>query len=57
MPEQNVSNRYIRRWRLRLLLETLFPDASDFNIRMKEEEWIFIVPRLVTEDELDTIQE
>ncbi|KAL5001030.1 hypothetical protein BDV10DRAFT_182903 [Aspergillus recurvatus] len=57
MPEQNVSSRYIRGWRLKLLLESLFPEVTDFNIRMREDEWIFFVPRLVTESELDTIQE
>ncbi|KAL4742687.1 hypothetical protein BDV11DRAFT_180436 [Aspergillus similis] len=53
MPEQNVSSRYIRRWRLIMLLGNLFPEVEDFNIRLREDEWIFFVPRLVTESELE----
>ncbi|KAL4749094.1 hypothetical protein BDW72DRAFT_195134 [Aspergillus terricola var. indicus] len=53
MPEQNVSSRYIRGWRLKLLLESLFPEVKAFNIRLREDEWIFFVPRLVTESELE----
>ncbi|OJJ07179.1 hypothetical protein ASPVEDRAFT_46540 [Aspergillus versicolor CBS 583.65] len=57
MIDQNVSSRYIKRWRLQQLLETLFPEVSNFHIRMIEDEWVFTVPKLVTEEQLDTVQD
>ncbi|KAL2812740.1 hypothetical protein BJX63DRAFT_239090 [Aspergillus granulosus] len=53
MPEQNVTNRYLRRQRLLSLLQELFPRVNDFNLRIIEDQWLFEVPRIVTDAELD----
>ncbi|KAL3441635.1 hypothetical protein BJX65DRAFT_244772 [Aspergillus insuetus] len=53
MLEQNVTSRYLRRRRLEQLLEGLFPGVGDFNIRLREDQWLFTAPRCVTDDELD----
>lgn len=34
MIDQNVSSRYIKRWRLEQLLKSLFPEVREFYIRV-----------------------
>ncbi|KAK5993765.1 hypothetical protein PT974_07202 [Cladobotryum mycophilum] len=47
---QNVTKKYLKRTSLQRLLERLFPGQKDFNIRMKDDQWLFTAPSYVSEN-------
>ncbi|KAI1102620.1 hypothetical protein F4804DRAFT_334114 [Jackrogersella minutella] len=50
---QNIHSRYLKEKRLQALLQRLFPGQTDFNIRMKDDQWCFTAPTKVSEDDLE----
>ncbi|CAJ2504034.1 Uu.00g114280.m01.CDS01 [Anthostomella pinea] len=49
---QSAKSRYLKEENLSRLLARLFPGQADFNIRLRDDQWCFTVPREVTEDEI-----
>ncbi|KAK5653981.1 hypothetical protein OQA88_7657 [Cercophora sp. LCS_1] len=47
--KQNVTRRYLKRESLQELLESLFSETGqrDFDIKQKEDQWVFTAPRKV----------
>ncbi|OGE50963.1 hypothetical protein PENARI_c015G00034 [Penicillium arizonense] len=50
---QTVDRRYLNRESLQACLEQLFPGQTDFKIRLQDEIWSFIAPRVVETVEFD----
>ncbi|KAI1457954.1 hypothetical protein F4805DRAFT_457142 [Annulohypoxylon moriforme] len=49
---QNIYSRYLKEKSLQTLLQRLFPGQTDFNIRLRDDQWCFTVPTEVSEDDL-----
>ncbi|KAK3381854.1 hypothetical protein B0H63DRAFT_524536 [Podospora didyma] len=54
---QNVTSRYLKKDALQARLEELFPGQTDFNIRMKDDQWTFTAPEHVDESQIDEARE
>ncbi|KAI2470991.1 hypothetical protein F4781DRAFT_388373 [Annulohypoxylon bovei var. microspora] len=54
---QNVNSRYLKLKSLQILLQRLFPGQTDFNIRLRDDQWCFTVPTQVSEDELNGVRD
>ncbi|KAK0631513.1 hypothetical protein B0T14DRAFT_559302 [Immersiella caudata] len=54
---QNVTARYLKKASLQALLEKLFEGQTEFNIRMKEDQWCFTAPRKLEESEIDALRD
>ncbi|KAL3712430.1 hypothetical protein TMatcc_001129 [Talaromyces marneffei ATCC 18224] len=50
---QNTTKNYLYRPALQALLEKLFPDQTDFSIEMRDDQWHFVAPRAIGDDELE----
>ncbi|KAJ5370259.1 uncharacterized protein N7496_006351 [Penicillium cataractarum] len=46
---QNTTSKYLTQDRLQEKLERLFPGQTEFNIRMREDQWTFTAPRIVSD--------
>ncbi|KAI2601966.1 hypothetical protein GGR54DRAFT_634369 [Hypoxylon sp. NC1633] len=52
---QNATTRYLKEEKLLRLLQRLFPGRTDFNIRMRDDQWCFTVPSPVSECFVDRV--
>jgi len=57
MPVQNTAARYLKKTRLQRLLEQLFPGQTEFFIEMRDDQWCFIAPEQVADDDLNNIRD
>jgi hypothetical protein len=54
---QNTTKSYLNRPSLQALLEKLFPGQTEFNIEMRDDQWHFMAPRVIEDDELDSVRQ
>lgn len=50
---QNTNTRYLKEDSLLRLLQRLFPGQADFNIRLRDDQWCFTVPSVVSESDIN----
>ncbi|KAI1375788.1 hypothetical protein F4677DRAFT_445948 [Hypoxylon crocopeplum] len=49
---QNATARYLKEEDLLKVLRRLFPGWTNFNIRLRDDQWCFTVPTPVSEDDI-----
>lgn len=54
---QNANVRYLKQENLLKLLQRLFPGQTDFNIRLRDDQWCFTVPSPVKEDDINGVRD
>ncbi|KAI1415507.1 hypothetical protein F5Y13DRAFT_145313 [Hypoxylon sp. FL1857] len=50
---QHTSARYLKQESLFRLLQRLFPGQADFRIRMRDDQWCFTAPSVVSESDIN----
>ncbi|KAI1806706.1 hypothetical protein F4811DRAFT_510039 [Daldinia bambusicola] len=54
---QNTNTRYLKEENLLRLLQRLFPGQANFNIRLRDDQWLFTVPAVVSEDVINGVRD
>ncbi|KAI1476968.1 hypothetical protein F4774DRAFT_391002 [Daldinia eschscholtzii] len=54
---QNTNTRYLKEENLLRLLQRLFPGQTNFNIRLRDDQWLFTVPSIVSVDDINGIRD
>ncbi|KAI4864855.1 hypothetical protein F4820DRAFT_422360 [Hypoxylon rubiginosum] len=50
---QTIRSRYIKEEKLLRLLRRLFPEQTNFSIQLRDDQWCFTVPSLVSATDLE----